>query len=167
MNLSRETRKTIFIRFENTELMNPEVNSRVCTGKANTTTVYMHPCVSISSCNMNIWSCGELIADRIRADLAENLSGLRIAEDRYERYIASRFVGILIVQNWVAGIFVRTAAAINCEPKAEADSNCADRSRVKCRREKIIYLLSLTRRASSARKCKSSNEIEYNSLDFS
>lgn len=55
----------------------------------------MHLPVSISSYNMNIRSCSELVADRIKADLAENLSGLRIAGDRYEEYIASRFVGIL------------------------------------------------------------------------
>lgn len=80
-------------------------------------------CIRISSIsssfNVNIWSLRWIHrVDRIRTDLAKNLSGSRILRgiDIWGGYIASRDLQKSLVQNWVAGIFVRTTAGtINCE----------------------------------------------------
>lgn len=132
-------------------------NANLAAEKINATAILCIRISSISSSfNANIWSLRWIHrVDRIRTDLAENLSGSRILRgiDIWGGYIASRDLQKSLVQNWVAGIFVRTTAGtINCEflppssppPPAfqeiEADSNCGSRPRVKCRGNRLFIV---------------------------
>lgn len=94
-------------------------NANLAAKKINATVLCI--CISSisSSFNANIWSLRWIHrVNRIRTDLAENLSGSRILRgiDIWGGYITSRDLQKSLVQNWVAGIFVRTTAGtINCE----------------------------------------------------